>query len=73
MMNRIEMVNNKIEELENNDMVIVNVIANGEAVSIEMATEEELAIATGLEVVTVEAYEENGYDVEGLATETIEF
>lgn len=54
----------RIEELENEGFVIVNVMFENEKVDVEMT--EDLTGATGFEVVTVEQFEENGYDVEGL-------
>lgn len=65
------MLENRIEKLENNGWVIVNlVLANGEKVNFEMSdgTEENVV---AFEVVSVEDYEENGYEVEGLELTTI--
>lgn len=56
----------RIEELENEGFVIVNVMFENEKVDVEMT--EDLTGATGFEVVTVEQFEENGYDAEGLET-----
>ena len=56
----------RIDELENEGFVIVNVMFENKKVGIEMT--EDLTGATGFEVVTVEQFEENGYDVEGLET-----
>ena len=69
-MTKYEMVNNKIEELEAN-FVIANVrLENGTIESIEAI--EELESIVAFEVVTVDAYEENGFDVEGLEGEWVE-
>lgn len=71
MMNTVEM---RIEELENNGYVVVTLMmANGGQIDIEMYNEENYDGVVGATVVTVEAYEENGYDVEGLETEEIKF
>lgn len=71
MTNTVEM---RIEELENNGCVVVTLMmANGGQIDIEMYDEENYDGVVGVTVVTVEAYEENGYDVEGLETEEIKF
>ena len=69
MMNqKVEM---RIEELENEGFVIVNlVMADGSKVDVEMSDGTEDAVA--LEVVTVDAYEANGYNTDGLEVEAVE-
>lgn len=68
MMNQVEA---RIEELENNGMVIVNlVLADGSKVNVEMSDGSEEVVA--FEVVTVDEYEENGYDVDGLEIQVVE-
>ena len=70
-MTRYEMVNSKIEELEAKDFVIANVrLEDGTIESIEAIEELEKVVA--LEVVTLDAYEDNNFDVEGLEGEWIE-
>lgn len=62
----------RIEELENDGYVVVNLITvDGQVVAIEMSDGTEEVVA--FEVVTVDEYEANGYEVEGLETTTIEF
>lgn len=69
-MTKLEMVLNTIETIEESN-VIVNVKLNGEVVSIEMVDEDEMENIEAFEVVTVEAFEANGYDVDGLVGEWI--
>lgn len=68
MMNKIEMVMNKIEELENNDIVVCGVrFANGTtAMMEEIVDDEEYAEVVAIATVPLEAYETNGYDIDGL-------
>lgn len=68
MTNKIEMVMNKIEELENNDIVVCGVrFANGTTVMMEeIVDDEEYAEVVAIATVSLEAYEANGYDVDGL-------
>lgn len=70
-MKNVEMVIERIEELEESN-VIVNVKINGEVVSFEMVEEDNMANIEAFEVATVEAYEENGYETEGLVGEWVE-
>lgn len=61
----------RIEELENNGMVIVNlVLADGSKVDVEMSDGSEDVVA--FEVVTVEQYEGNGFEVDGLEVQVVE-
>ena len=65
-----QMVEARIEELENNGMVIVNlVLADGSKVDMEMSDGSEDVAA--FEVVAVDVYEENSYDVDGLEVQTV--
>lgn len=68
MTDRVEMVMNKIEELENNDIVVCGVrFANGTtAMMEEIMDDEEYAEVVAIATVSLEAYEANGYDVDGL-------
>lgn len=61
----------RIEELENNGLVIVNVVTfeNGK-MNIEFWDGE--GTVAYFECVTVEAYEANGYDVANLETQVVE-
>ena len=63
---------NKIEELENNGYVVVDVrLADGRQMSIEEYEEDVEVVA--VTVVTADEYEANGYDVEGLQAKEVEF
>lgn len=67
MMNRVEMVNNKIEAMENEGFVVVAVkLVDGEIVEIEMMDDMVAENTVAFGVVDVEAYEANDYEVEGL-------
>lgn len=67
-MTRTEMM---INELENNGKVIGNVkFADGTIESIEMVEDLEQVVA--IEAIELDAYEQNGYDVEGLVGQWME-
>lgn len=68
-MKRYEMVMSKIEEFENNDTVVGAIrLDDGTVVSMEevLIEEETFERAVALGTVSVEEYEENGYECDGL-------
>jgi len=68
MMNKVEMM---IEEFENNNKVIGNVkLADGTVQSIEMCYSLNNIVA--IEVIDLEQYEANGYNVDGLVGQWME-
>lgn len=73
-MTNTELLECKIEELENNGYVIVSlVLNNGTEKDITSCLEEDENKATAVNVVTVEEYENNGYKIDGLLTTTVKF
>lgn len=70
-MTRTEIVQNKIEELENNDLVVGYVLFDN-GIWRELSLVEDLENVIALGILTIEEYEENGYDLEGLIAVWVE-